>query len=130
MKKLWLLAVLLIASAASAQTVTLSGQFVGAVWGFAAIGSGSNTCQPGPPTLFTPCPLIDDNTKQPPALGVPFTMTLQTVGPKTSITCGVATGSTLPAWMTVTAKGLSCVLAGTPTSTGQITSFSVTFSGS
>jgi len=113
-----------------AQTVTLSGTFTGSVWGFAAISNGTSSCQPGPGTLFTPCTLIDDTTKQPPALGVPFTMTLATVGPKTSITCAVASGSTLPTWMTVSTKGLTCILSGTPTATGQIANFSITFSGS
>lgn len=130
MKKLCLLALLsFLVLPLSAQSVTLSGQFTGAVWGFAAVANGTASCQPGPSPAFQPCPLIDDTTKQPPALGVPFTMTLQTVGPKTSITCAVASGSTLPSWMTLTTKGLTCILSGTPTATGQLSQFGVTFTG-
>ena len=105
-------------------TITISGSFTGSVFGFAPIPeTGSTTCQPGPAPLFTPCALPT------PSLGVPYSVILSTVGPQTSVTCTVTSG-TLASWMTLTAKGTTCVLAGTPLTAGVIPPFTISFSGS
>jgi hypothetical protein len=111
------------AHAQASGTVTLSGQFTAAVWGFAPITVGTTTCQPGPSPAFTACALPTIS------LGTPYSVTLATVGPKTSVTCTVASG-TLPSWLTLSSSGTSCVLSGTPTATGALTTFTITFTGS
>lgn len=131
MRKFLLIAALFaFATLASAQaraqasgTVTLSGQFTAAVWGFAPVTIGSTTCQPGPSPAFTACTLPTIS------LGTPYSVTLPTVGPKTSVTCAVSSGS-LPSWLTLASSGTSCVLSGTPTATGALTAFTITFTGS
>lgn len=109
--------------AQSQGTVTLSGQFTAAVWGFAPVIVGTVSCQPGPSPAFQPCTLPTIS------LGTPYSVILTTVGPKTSVTCSVSNG-TLPSWLTLTASGTSCVLSGTPTATGALTAFTISFTGS
>jgi hypothetical protein len=103
-------------------TVTLSGQFSAAVWGFAPVTVGTTSCQPGPSPAFTVCPLPTIS------LGTPYSVTLLTVGPKTSVTCTLSAG-TLPSWLALTSTGTSCVLSGTPTATGTIGPITVAFVG-
>jgi hypothetical protein len=112
-----------VAHAQATGTVTLSGQFTAAVWGFAPVTIGTTSCQPGPSPAFQACglPVI--------SLGTPYSVTLATVGPKTSVTCTVS-GGTLPSWLSLTSSGTSCVLSGTPTATGALTAFTITFTGS
>lgn len=119
MKKL--LALLFFALPLAAQT-TSSGTFTLTVAGFAQLGSGTTTCQPMPPPA-APCALPQ------PSLGVAYTVTLATVGPTTSVTCTLTSG-TLPAWLVLSAKGTSCVLSGTPNATGAIGPLGIGFSGS
>jgi len=131
MRKLLLIAaVFVFAGLAQAQahaqtqgTVTLSGQFTAAVWGFAPITVGTSSCQPGPSPAFSACTLPTIS------LGTPYSVTLATIGPKISVTCSVAAGS-LPSWLALTSSGTSCVLSGTPTATGALTAFTITFTGS
>jgi hypothetical protein len=99
-----------------------TGQYALTVWGFAPVAEGSTTCQPGGGTTFPACAL------PPLSLGTAYSATLKTIGPVTSVTCTVATG-TLPAGLTLTSSGTSCVLAGTPTSTGS-SDVTLTFTGS
>ncbi|HXN71573.1 MAG TPA: putative Ig domain-containing protein [Candidatus Acidoferrales bacterium] len=116
-------------SAAAQSTVAGTGQFTWTVTGFGETGTGTYTCQSGPGTLFPPCQIVDDTTHVPPQLGVAFTMTIPTVGPKTSVTCTLTSG-TLPSWMTLKSSGINCVLTGTPTTTGAGTSIALSFTGS
>lgn len=111
--------------AAAQSTVAGTGSFNYTVTGFAETGVAPALCQPGPGPVFSPCPIIDDTTHQPPQLGVPFTMTVGTVGPKTSVTC---TGA-VPTGITMKASGTNCVLTGTLMTTGTGTTFTLTFQG-
>ena len=125
MKKLAFLALLstFLALPAFGQSST-QGQVTISVAGFSQIPEGTSQCQPGPSSLFQPCALPT------PSLGVPYSFTLTTVGIKAPVTCSVASGGSMPAWMTLTASGTSCVLSGTPMTTTALTGFTVDASGS
>jgi hypothetical protein len=121
MKKLILALAVFLALPLAAQTS--SGTFVATVAGFSELGSGTTACQPGPLPTFPPCALPQ------PSLGVAYSVTLTTVGPSVSVTCTLLSG-TLPSWLTLSAKGTSCQLSGTPNTTGAIGPLTIGFTGS
>lgn len=120
MKKLFLLALLLAASSAFAQTST-QGQFTFTVAGFVPLGTGSSACQPGP--TFPACALPA------PSLGSAYTATLATIGLKAPLTVTVSSGS-LPSGWTVTTSGTNVVISGTASTAGVQAAFTLAVSGS
>lgn len=120
MKKLMFLALLSmwLALPAVAQSAKSSGQFAVTISGFAPVSG----CQPGPGVAFPAC------TLPPMSLGVPYSALLPTIGATAPLTCTVSAG-TLPAGITISSSGTSCVLGGTPTSTIS-SAFTVSYTGS